>query len=172
MRIFNEDKTQELNAQELDFEQGYLKKDKRVTVHHDAIPFQKGKTAAQIAEELKAQGIGIEIGFDGNPYKILQAEKGGGFVVEPIAAQSDAPAQEAWDEYEDIQVYVPYTEEELTAQKRGRRVPLLEAFDKWEKAVLRGREADDADVMEWYLELLDLEDNAFENVPERVRYYL
>lgn len=73
---------------------------------------------------------------------------------------------------------VPYTQEELDkreiAQLRGRRAILLTAFDKWEKAVLRGREEDSADVMEWYQKLLDLDETAFTdaNIPERVKYYL
>lgn len=55
---------------------------------------------------------------------------------------------------------------------RARREPLLEAFDKWEKAVLRGREQDSVVVMGWYQDLLDLVPSAFENIPERIKYYL
>ena len=62
---------------------------------------------------------------------------------------------------------------ELTADElRARREPLLEAFDKWEKAVLRGREQDSVVIMGWYQDLLDLVPSAFENIPERVQYYL
>ena len=63
-------------------------------------------------------------------------------------------------------------EEELKKQRRNERKPLLDAFDKWEKAVLRGRELDDEKVMTWYQLLLDLEETAFESIPPRVRYYL
>ena len=66
--------------------------------------------------------------------------------------------------------HVP-TEEETKDYLRKHRQPLLLAFDKWEKAVLRGREEDDESVMQWYRDLLDLKESAFENVPERVRYY-
>lgn len=62
----------------------------------------------------------------------------------------------------------PPTDNEL----RIRRRPLLEAFDKWEKAVLRGREQDSVVVMGWYQDLLDLAPSAFENIPERAQYYL
>lgn len=55
---------------------------------------------------------------------------------------------------------------------RNERIPLLEAFDKWEKAVLRGRETDSIVIMGWYQNLLDLKAEAFDNIPERVRYYL
>ena len=63
-------------------------------------------------------------------------------------------------------------EEELKKQRRNERKHLLDAFDKWEKAVLRGREFDDEKVMTWYQLLLDLEETAFESIPPRVRYYL
>ena len=55
---------------------------------------------------------------------------------------------------------------------RNKRKPLLEAFDLWEKAVLRGREADSAEVMTWYQALLDLKESAFDNIPSAVQYYL
>lgn len=55
---------------------------------------------------------------------------------------------------------------------RNKRIPLLEAFDKWEKAVLRGRETDSVIIMNWYQNLLDLKTEAFDDIPERVRYYL
>lgn len=64
------------------------------------------------------------------------------------------------------------TEEEELEQKRADRIPLLLAFDKWEKAVLRGRETDSIDIMNWYQSLLDLKDDAFIQIPDRVQYYL
>lgn len=71
---------------------------------------------------------------------------------------------------------VPFSKEELDkrdmARLRVQRAALLTAFDKWEKAVLRGREEDDESIMQWYRKLLDLEEEAFENVPERIKYYL
>ena len=58
------------------------------------------------------------------------------------------------------------------AQLRVKREPLLIAFDKWEKAVIRGREEDSAEIMQWYQDLLDLVESAFENVPDRINYYM
>lgn len=55
---------------------------------------------------------------------------------------------------------------------RKKREPLLTAFDKWEKAVLREREVDDSAVMQWYENLKQLKDSAFETIPERIAYYL
>lgn len=64
------------------------------------------------------------------------------------------------------------TEEQRANYLRGKRRILLAAFDKWEKAVLRGREEDSLEIMNWYYNLLDLNEIAFENIPLRVRYYL
>ena len=65
-----------------------------------------------------------------------------------------------------------YSNEKVLSELRLKREPLLIAFDKWEKAVLRGREEDSAEVMQWYQDLLDLKEEAFENVPERIKYYM
>ncbi len=149
MKIYNEEKTQELNENELDFEFGYLKPDKLFIAHHDAM---EAREAVYQDRTVKEENGSVSV------YKDLIAP-----AVE---------GKEEWDEYEDIHVYVPYTEEELKSRLRMKRGPLLSAFDKWEKAVLRGRETDDNAVMEWYRNLLDLKEEAFENIPDRVRYYL
>lgn len=113
MKIYNQEKTQELNQDEINFELGYLKDDKLIVNHHEATPFKRGRTAIEIAQELKSQDVGIEIGFDGNPYRIVTRYDDGGTDVEPIMDEPDTPAQDAYNEYEDIQVYVPYTAAEL-----------------------------------------------------------
>lgn len=64
------------------------------------------------------------------------------------------------------------TERQRLAILRTKRAKLLTAFDKWEKAVLRGRETDSAAVIQWYKDLLDLKENAFAYIPIRVAYYL
>lgn len=153
MKIYNEEKTQELNENELDFEFGYLKPDKLFIAHHDAI---EAREAVYQDRTVKEENGSVSV------YKDLIAP-----AVE---------GKEEWDEYEDIHVYVPYSVEEIEERKlntlRVKRTSLLSAFDKWEKAVLRGRETDDSAVMEWYRDLLDLKEEAFETIPDRVRYYL
>lgn len=57
-------------------------------------------------------------------------------------------------------------------QLRNRRKNLLNAFDKWEKAVMRGREVDSEEIMSWYKNILDLKESAFNNIPDRIKYYL
>ena len=68
--------------------------------------------------------------------------------------------------------YPILTEEAFKDIQRAKRTPLLNAFDKWEKAVLRGREQDDYVIMSWYHDLLNLTETAFENIPLRIKYYL
>lgn len=66
----------------------------------------------------------------------------------------------------------PLPQEERLLGLRKTRKPLLDAFDKWEKAVLRGRESESLEIMTWYFLILDLNETALNNVPERVKYYL
>lgn len=172
MKLYDINKTIELNREGIDLSIGYLKLDRLFVAHHEAIPFKAGKTAEELYAELKRQGIEVRE-YGGEYYRVLESyDEGAGEDLEQIEAEPDTQAKEAWDEYEDIQVYVPYNDEQLKDMLRAKRTPLLNAFDKWEKAVLRGRELDDTAIMEWYKDLLDLKEEAFENIPNRVQYYL
>lgn len=91
MRIFNEVKTEELSAEQLDYERGYLKPDKLFVAHHDAVDARK-----QVSH-----------------YEVVKEYPNGGKDVKEVIDVPATEAKEAYDEYEDIQVYVPYTEEEL-----------------------------------------------------------
>lgn len=115
MRIFDETKTKEIT--EFDLELGKLVPDKLFVCHHDEIPFQHGRTAKEIAEEFEASGIGIEIGFDGQYRRIIEEHEGGGRFGKLIDDEPDIPAKPAWDEYEDILVYIPYTAAELAERE-------------------------------------------------------
>lgn len=64
------------------------------------------------------------------------------------------------------------SDEDILREMRFKRESLLLAFDKWEKAVLRGREEDSEEVMQWYQNLLDLQSFAFYNIPDRVKYFM
>lgn len=171
MRIFNEDKTNELSQYNTDFSKGHLENDKLLIAHFDAIEPKIIKSASEIANEYKLQGRQVNLRNDGNWYVTTKIYEGGGAdeeLIEDIVQE----AKDAYDEYEDIQVYVPYTDEQLKTILRTRREKLLSAFDKWEKAVLRGREQDDYIIMAWYRDLLDLKESAFTNIPKRIEYYL
>lgn len=154
MRIFNQDKTQELTQSEIDLTRGYLTADKLFIQHHKAV---------EAVEEV-------------SHYETVKEYPNGGKDVKKVIDKHGVEAREAYDEYEDIKTFIPYSDEEIEkrkkAQLRARRTSLLEAFDKWEKAVLRGRENDSVDIMAWYRALLNLEESAFSDMPERVEYYL
>ena len=101
MRIFDQTKTTQLEAPDLT--RGYLQRDRRLAAHHEA----QEETVQQSHYELLR-----EFGNGGKEYREV--------IDVPYRA-----AQEAWDEYEEIWVYIPYTEEEAAKiaadALRGRR---------------------------------------------------
>lgn len=107
MRIFNENKTQEI--QEYDKELYYLKPDKLFIKHHEAV------------EEIK-QVSHLEV--------VRKNEKTGGVEYKEVIDKPYQPPKEAYDEYEDIQVIVPYTEKEL---KQNRIVKIQARLDNLDK---------------------------------------
>ena len=93
MRIFNENKTQELN-EEPDYGKGYLKHDKLFVAHHDAT-----EAIAAVYED-----------------RIVEEENGGISIYKDLVTHA-VEEKDAWDEYEEIQVYVPYSENELAERE-------------------------------------------------------
>lgn len=92
MRIFNEEKTQELK--EYDLTKGYLKDDKLfVTTHAEQ---------SEVTEQFH--------------YEYKEYPNGGKDQIKVIDV-TYKPKVDAYDEYEDIKVYVPFTQEELNEQK-------------------------------------------------------
>lgn len=89
-KVFNEAKTEILNDYDLNF--GYLKTDRIFIRHHEAI------------EEVQMQ----------SHFETIAEYPNGGKDVREVIDVPYSPAQEAWDEYEDIKVYISYTEEEQT----------------------------------------------------------
>lgn len=89
MKVFDETKTTELT--EYDLEKGYLKVDKLFIAHHEAI------------EAVPEQGH----------REVTATYPNGGKDVEWVVDVPGVKAKPAWDEYEDIQIFVPYTEKEL-----------------------------------------------------------
>lgn len=93
MRILDESNN-EITEPNLDL--GYLKAESLFVTHHEAIP-----------ERERIERIDYE-----NPIKVYP---NGGKIVGTIVEQEYQAAQDAWDEYEDIQRYILYTEDELKA---------------------------------------------------------
>lgn len=101
MRVFNEDKTQELK--EYNLNKGHLELDKLFIRHHKAV------------EEIKEQW---------HYETIAEYPNGGKDVSKVIDVPYQAP-QEAFDEYEDIYVYIPYTDEELEELNKPSELEIL-----------------------------------------------
>ncbi len=89
MKVYNHDKTEILT--DYDLEKGYLKEDRLFIKHHKAVK--------AVAEQ--------------GHYETIKEYPNGGKDVEWIVDIPGTEAKGAYDEYEDIQVYIPYTEAEL-----------------------------------------------------------
>ena len=158
MKIYNEAKTQELI--DPDLERGYLYKDRLLVKHHDAVPEKVIKTVEEQVAEYEVQGKEVTMGDDGNggtAYYLTIAffpktsEMGAdGREVEPIEPIVE-PAKEAWDEYENIQVYHPYTYEEYVEYLRRERericFPVINRGAAW---YARLTPEQNAELQAWY----------------------
>ena len=92
MKVYNQEKTQEIT--DYDLAKGYLVSDKMLKEHHEAVE----------AKEAVYDRV------------LIKEYPNGGKEYETVIVTPATEAKEAWDEYEDIQVYIPYTETELQQQ--------------------------------------------------------
>lgn len=105
MRILDENNI-ELTEDQINLELGYLQLETIISEHHEA------------TKEVK------EVGH----YEIIAEYPNGGKDVKWVIDVPHEDAKEAWDEYEDIQRYVLYTEEELAARDTEKRAKEEEAM--------------------------------------------
>ena len=103
MKVYNQDKTEILA--EYDLEKGYLKEDKLFIKRHKAV------------KAVEEQGH----------YETVKEYPNGGKDVEWVVDVPGVEAKEAYDEYEDIQVYIPYNEKELERMAAEREICELKA---------------------------------------------
>ena len=115
MKVYNENKTEVLKS--YDLTKGLLKPDKILKEKHEAIPAVEAITVEMKIAEITASGGKVEE-INGIPYKVIAEYENGGKDMEKIEESPAVAAKEAYDEYEDIAVYIPYTEEELEKQKQ------------------------------------------------------
>ena len=108
MKIYDADLLHEL--QNPDLTRGKLETAQRVTVHHEAVP-------ASVRYEVMPGTVTADF-------------------PEGLRQEITTPAQEAWDEYEEVQRYVPYTDAELAeiAEKAQAEKAAAELADKEEAA--------------------------------------
>ena len=104
MRILDENNI-ELTEEQINLELGYLRPESIISIHHKAV------------EEVK------EVGH----YEVIAEYPNGGKDVIWVIDVPGIEAKEAWDEYEDIQRYVLYTEEELAARDAEKKAKEEEA---------------------------------------------
>lgn len=115
MKVYNEAKTEILTNYDLNL--GKLIGDKIVKKHHEAVPAVEAITVETKIAEITANG-GKVVEINGIPYKIIAEYKNGGKDIEQIYETPAVSAKEAYDEYEDIKVYIPYTAEEIVKIKQ------------------------------------------------------
>lgn len=169
MKIYDRDKTKELKETEIDRELGHLVEDRLFVAHHDATPFIKGKSAREKAVELTASGSIVKE-ISGKLYVVDREYVDGGQEVTEIVDEPDIEAREAYDEYEDIRVYIPYTSEELNDRRRAklRRRRETECFSMINRGQLwyDGLSAEQkTELDKWYKAWLDVTDTL--TVPDK-----
>lgn len=101
MRIFDENG---LEIQNPDYERGHLKEDRLLVAHHEA----------------------VEAVAENGHWETIAEYPNGGKDVAWVVDVPGVEAAEAWDEYEDILRYIPYTAEELAEIDRQRNHPTPE----------------------------------------------
>lgn len=112
MKVYNEQKTEVLET--YDLEKGYLKADTLFVKTHEATEAVAAVSAEENAQKRTEAGATVKE-YGGKFYEVLTTFENGGEEVKEILPTEGVEAKPAWDEYEDIQVYIPYTAEELDA---------------------------------------------------------
>lgn len=106
MKVYNQDKTEVL--MEYDLAKGHLERDKRI-IHHDVV-------------------MPVEEKYH---YEVVKEYENGGKDVEKVIDIEGVEGQAAYDEEEDIVVYIPYTEKELQRQKDETEYSELSQWFEW-----------------------------------------
>lgn len=134
MRIFNEDKTEEIMLEDCDLSEGRLVEDKILLCHHEAIEYSP---SIQHYEEKKYANGGV------SRWLVVDKE-----AVEP---------QPAWDEMEDIYVYKLFTEDEKKEILRKKRekicFTIVDRGELWYKSL---SEEQIKELTQWYNDWLSV----------------
>lgn len=113
MKIFNQQKTQELNQNDIDLTIGHLEKGRLFIRHHSGSSEVEAKSVEQIVSELVSKGKKIISMSNGKNYLVAKEYPNGQKDLNLITAEPSSPAEDGYDEYEEILVYIPYTVQEL-----------------------------------------------------------
>lgn len=138
MRIFN---TDDVEIFEIDASKGQTTPDKRFVKHHEAI------------EAVKEEGH----------WNIVKEYPNGGKDVEWVVDVPGVKAKEAWDEYEDILRFIPFTDAELASNRIAELKQMLRDTDYVTIKIAEGVSTKEeyADILEqrsaWRAEINELE---------------
>lgn len=124
-RVFNQDKTQEL--EEYDLTAGKLVADKIFVRHHEAVPEVVAQTVEEKVAAYQANGQSVEQ-HNGTYYLVVAQYPNGGKDIQEVTPTEASPAKDAYDEYEDIYVYTPYTEQELAVIAANKAISEAKAY--------------------------------------------
>lgn len=132
MKIYNEEDV-EIKESDVDTTKGYLKSDKKFIVHHEEQPEVIEHKHYEVERFVFKDGSQMLV--DGNTdahVKVIDDQAGifeyvdqgegnvyHGAEIKSVIDQEHVERKDAYDEYEDIQRYVLYTEEELQARKEA-----------------------------------------------------
>ena len=133
MRIFNE-QDELLQREDLDLEKGYLKPDKKFVARHEATEAKSEISHYKVLTMYFEDGSMIKCeGDNEDPHIVVEDDSTGkfsyknigeenrvlkGMDVEKVIDQESEEAKNAYDEYEDIERYILYTEEELEEKQQ------------------------------------------------------
>jgi hypothetical protein len=147
MKVYNQEKTQELYNPDLSL--GQLREDKL---------FIRTEPAVVAVQE---QGH----------YETVREYPNGGKDVRWVVDVPGVQAKEAQNIFEDIQVYVPYTAEQLERQKKSRRGVYIDAYRKYQAAINYG-EFQRVPAVDYFMRRLRNKDwSAFGNIPSQLKYF-
>lgn len=132
MKIYNEEDV-EIKESDVDTAKGYLKSDKKFITHYDEQPEVIEHKHYEVERFVFEDGSQMLV--DGNTdahVKVIDDQAGifeyvdqgegnvyHGAEIKSVIDQEHVEHKDAYDEYEDIQRYVLYTEEELAARKEA-----------------------------------------------------
>lgn len=132
MRILNEEDV-EIKESDVDTTKGYLKSDKKFIVHHEEQPEISEKKHYEVERFIFKDGSQMLIETNEDPHvKVIDDQAGifeyvdqgegnvyHGAEIKSVIDQEHVEHKDAYDEYEDIQRYILYTEKELQARKEA-----------------------------------------------------
>lgn len=144
MRILDEN-DKEITEDDVDTSKGWLKQDKLFKLHHDEVEAKEEKKHYEVKTFYFDDGTSLDVdGNDDQHVQVIDDQTGifsyvdqgeektlRGIDIKSVIDQEKTEHKDAYDEYEDIQRYVLYTEDELKenaerAEKQAKQNDFME----------------------------------------------